>query len=42
MLILAHGKHNVSQLGLHIVWCTKYRHKVLKDGNSQFSEIERQ
>ena len=24
-----HDNHCVHQLGLHLIWCTKYRHKVL-------------
>ena len=28
--------HNVSTIGLHIVWCTKFRHDVLKDGVDVF------
>jgi putative transposase len=31
-LNLVKTSHAVSQIGLHIVWCTKYRHPVLKDG----------
>jgi len=32
MLELIHAKHSVHRIGLHIVWCTKYRHHVLKAG----------
>lgn len=29
---LTHGRTSVYNLNYHIVWCTKYRRKVLKDG----------
>ena len=29
---LTHGRGYVYSLQYHIVWCTKYRRKVLKDG----------
>ena len=29
MLKQINKNHSVSQLGVHFVWCTKYRHKVL-------------
>lgn len=28
--------HNINSIGLHIVWCTKFRHSVLKDGVDVF------
>lgn len=28
-LVLTSENHNVSQIGLHLVWCTKYRNPVL-------------
>ena len=24
--------HCISQIGYHLIWCTKYRHPILKDG----------
>ena len=31
-LELLQSSHSVHQLGYHIIWCTKYRHKVLTKG----------
>jgi putative transposase len=31
-LQLLHEEHCISQIGYHLVWCTKFRHSVLKDG----------
>lgn len=27
-----HDSRNVSQIGLHLIWCTKFRHPVLENG----------
>ena len=34
MLKLVSGSHSVHQIGLHLVWCTKYRKPVLDDVKS--------
>ncbi len=31
-LELLKSSHSVHQLGIHLVWCTKYRHSVLRNG----------
>jgi putative transposase len=31
-LLMRHTAHSVNQIGLHLVWCTKYRNAVLTDG----------
>lgn len=31
-LEIVSGKHSKHSIGLHIIWCTKFRHKVLVDG----------
>lgn len=32
MLKILKNDHSVHQIGLHLVWCTKYRHPVLVNG----------
>ena len=32
MLETLKSEHSVHKIGLHLVWCTKYRHSILVDG----------